>query len=382
MKKVKGIAKAMAGIILMGAMSSLSACASNRAKNYKVTEMHGQNGIDFEIDFELERDLKILQLSDLQLQDLENARNENRYNQLKNAFFARGVTSQEDRAWCYVDEAVEKTQPDLIVLIGDNIYGETDDDGSDWLDLCEKIDSFDIPWVAVFGNHDNESAKGVLWQIEQLKNTEHCIFERGAVTGNSNYNLLVKKNGAIEYLLYMLDTNGCTTKPRNPGEGMMADNVDIDKICSTEGIYSDQIEWFTNSYNLAKTSYGEIPTLMFYHIPPSAASDAFSLGEFPTSQYFDDGENFGITWQGLSGFESDAFYQAAKEINCKGMFFGHQHKAATSIMYEGIRLTYGLKTSTYDSHRFDMLGSTLISLKGNSSFGVEYIFSDIEYQRV
>ena len=362
--------------------SDSSTQSSREPVKYEVTEKYGENGIDFEIDFNSDEDLRILQLADLQLQDLENARNENRYNQLKNAFFMKNITSHEIRAWSYVDEAVEKTQPHLIVLTGDNIYGETDDDGSDWLELCEKIDSFDIPWIATFGNHDNESAKGVRWQIQQLQNTEHCIFKRGEVTGNSNYNLLVKKNGQIEQLFFMLDTNGCKTKPNNLGEGLMPDNVDINEVCQTSGIYSDQIEWFTNSYNLAQQSYGKISVLMFYHIPPSVTKDAFYKGDFPEYQYFDDGTNFGICEGSLDGFDSESFYQAAKEINCKGMFFGHKHTIATSIMYQGIRLTYGLKTGTYDSHKDNMLGSTLITLKGSGDFGVEYIFSDIEYQRV
>ena len=96
--------------------SDSSTQSSREPVKYEVTEKYGENGIDFEIDFNSDEDLRILQLADLQLQDLENARNENRYNQLKNAFFMKNITSHEIRAWSYVDEAIEKTQPHLIVL--------------------------------------------------------------------------------------------------------------------------------------------------------------------------------------------------------------------------------------------------------------------------
>ena len=145
-------------------------------------------------------DLVILQITDTQLQSLKGARNTTRRTQISNAFFANGLgRTHTQRVWRYADEAVERVKPDLIVLTGDNIYGELDDSGEMWLELIEKMDSYGIPWCVVFGNHDNESGKGVRWQVEQLEKSEYCVFRQGSVSGNSNYNLLIRQGGEAKY---------------------------------------------------------------------------------------------------------------------------------------------------------------------------------------
>lgn len=341
-----------------------------------VKSIYGDNGIDFILNFNQQRDIKILQLADLQIQDLDNARNENRKNQLRGAFFSHGVKDHQTRVWRYVDEAVWLTAPDLIVLTGDNIYGETDDDGSDWDELCNKLDSYRIPWLTVFGNHDNESYKGVLWQIERLKASKYCVFSRGNVTGNSNYSVLISQNGKAKYLFYMLDTNGCTVKLHNPGESLMPDNVDYHELQQGYGIFNDQISWFENSYSQVEERYGKLPVMMFMHVPPADVRKV----SLPFDEYFCNEASFGICKEPMGGFDlGNNFFLAAKRSNCKGLFVGHQHKVATSFLLDGIRVTYGLKTSTYDYHDKDMLGSTMITLNGGENFSVEYLFSKLKY---
>jgi hypothetical protein len=183
-----------------------------------LTDTEGKDGLDFVIDFPAGEDLVILQITDTQMQAVKGARNATRRTQISNAFFSNGLgRSHDKRVWRYTDEAVERVKPDLIVLTGDNIYGELDDSGEMWLELIGKMDSYGIPWCVVFGNHDNESGKGVRWQVEQLMESEYCIFKQGSVSGNSNYNLLIRQGGEAKYLLYMLDSNGCKVKPSNPG---------------------------------------------------------------------------------------------------------------------------------------------------------------------
>jgi len=346
-----------------------------------VTNNYGENGIDFIIEFPVGKDIKILQFADLQIQSLEWPRNLSRLSQLYGAFFADGVTSHQERVWKYCDEAVQKSSPDLIVLTGDNIYGECDDEGVLWDMLCTKMDSYNVPWLCVFGNHDNESAKGVLWQIARLKQSKNCVFSRGNVTGNSNYSVAIKQGGKYRYMFYMLDTNGCQVKAHNPGEALMPDNVDIEHITQGGGIYNDQVIWLANSDEMSEKITGEVPVLMFYHIPPSESTltskiiDGVSQGA-----YFDDGENFGIYKEAHGGFANYSFYSTAQEMGCTGMFVGHQHKVATSAVISGIRLTYGLKTGTYDYHDRQMLGATQIKIdERDNSFKVEYLFSSLTY---
>ena len=352
---------------------------------YLVTDTEGEDGLDFIIDFPAGKDVTILQITDTQMQTLADVRNENRRVQITNAFFSVLPDDPELRVFRYVDEAVEKTRPDLIVLTGDNIYGELDDYGRMWKQLIARMDSYKIPWCAVFGNHDNESAMGVQWQVDELLNSEYGIFKQGDVSGNSNYNLLIRQGGEAKYLLYMLDTNGCTTKLHNPGESLMPDNPDIDKLVQTAGLRVDQVNWMYKSGKSIREAYGQIPSLMFMHIPPAESAQIANSAYGATATQFpfipDREGDFGISYEQLVGASGGRYWKYAKELDCKGIFVGHQHMVATSIMCEGIRVTYGLKTGTCDYHADSMLGSTKITLNEETGeMAVEYVHTELPYK--
>ncbi len=368
----------IAAVMLIG----MSAC---KAKvEYTVTE--GESGADFVIEFPEGKDIKILQITDTQIQNYGVGRNENRIAQTTGAFFTNAPTDHQTRVWQYMDEAVEKAGADLIVLTGDNIYGEMDDDGKTWTQLIKRLDSYKTPWLLVFGNHDNESNKGVMWQIEQIQNSKYGIFKQGSVTGNCNYNVLVKQGGMAKYLFYMLDTNGCRVIESNPGEAMDPNNIDIDKICQTQGIFPDQLDWIKESSQSVFETYGKVPVMTFMHIPPKESAQAV-LEKYPSvysSVTFrpDMEGDTGKSSEKYGGFSGEGFWSLCKEIGCKGMFVGHQHKIATSIICDGIRVTYGLKTGTYDYHSSSMLGSVAVSIdEDTNEFTVEYLPTELEYYK-
>ena len=61
------------------------------------------------------------------------------------------------------------------------------------------------------------------------------------------------------------------------------------------------------------------------------------------------------------------------EVGTDGTFVGHQHLINTSVYYDEIRWTYGVKTGAYVDYPSE-LGGTLISLSEDSStFEVERI---------
>ena len=354
----------------------------------EVTVTEGdENGIyDYIIDIPAGRDITVLQLSDLQMMTMDGVRNENRYHQIGNAFFSDNVHDQETQVWRYVDEAITRAEPDLIVLAGDIIYGQTDDDGSLWLEVCAKMDSYGIPWLVIFGNHDNESAKGVLWQIEQVQASAYGILCQGEATGNSNYSVGLRQGDTFRYTLYMMDTNGCHTYPDNPGEGMMDDNPDIALITQQAGIYNNQRAWFNRTGKAIAEQYGDIPALVFMHIPISEAVTAARRQYQQTYQNYPfvpdlDGDA-GVSNEAFVGLDTGgAFWDLAKTHGVTGMFFAHQHNIATSIVWDGIRLSYGLKTSTHDYHRPDMLGSLVITLgEHDGALSVKYNHTELPYQ--
>jgi len=351
-----------------------------------VTEQDVEVGYDFIIDIPAGRDIRILQLSDLQTMEMDGVRNENRYHQIGNAFFGDNVQDQYTQTWRYVDEAVAKSNPDLIVLAGDTIYGQTDDDGSQWLEVCEKMDAYEIPWLVIFGNHDNESAMGVLWQIAQVRSSKYGILKQGDVTGNSNYSVGLRQDGVFKYTLYMMDTNGCHTYPNNPGEGMMEDNPDIALITQQAGIYSDQRAWINKTGKYIAEQYGDVPALVFMHIPIAEAATAARRQYKETYQSYpftpDLAGDAGVSYEAFGGIDTGgAFWELAKTRGVMGMFFAHQHNIATSIVYDDIRLSYGLKTSTHDYHMPELLGSLAITLgEHDGALSVQYNYTELPYQ--
>jgi GPR endopeptidase len=55
-------------------------------------------------------------------------------------------------------------------------------------------------------------------------------------------------------------------------------------------------------------------------------------------------------------------YDALHKAGIDGVFAGHCHANNTSVLWKGIRWTYGLKTGQYDYHTAGQLGGTLITL--------------------
>ena len=128
--------------------------------------------------------IKILQLTDTQVIDASQRRTADRIR--PDEIIAWDPKNFDAQCGNHIRSLVAQTKPDLIILTGDIVYGSFDDNGTtlDW--FCDLMDSFKIPWAPVFGNHDNESQKGVDWQCARLKRSAYCLFERGNVSGNSN----------------------------------------------------------------------------------------------------------------------------------------------------------------------------------------------------
>lgn len=336
---------------------------------------------------EEKKEFRILQLTDLQSIYLPGAaKGTLRQAQLTNAFFADGVKDRSIRVYNYVRRAVAEAQPDFILLTGDNVYGETDDSGILWHELIDLMNEIGLPWGFVFGNHDNESMKGVRWQVsEALALSPLCLFaegtERGITHGHSNYSILLEKDGAPRFQLFLLDSNGCKEIPSNPGEGLDKDNPDYDLITQGEGIWADQRNWFrSTAKGVSEAAEATVPSLVFLHHPlVQVANELEARGvelKYPLT-LTGEGE-FGVirTSPGSIDRKGDLF-KAMKEVGTVGVFFGHQHKNSASILSEGIRLTFGLKASTDAEYVKESLGSTLITLDlDTQEMRVEHLYQE------
>lgn len=295
-----------------------------------------ESGLDFVLDFDLDRDIKILQITDTQIIDSAQRRYDER------------LTAEEIRIWATdqmynvlfneLDTLICQEEPDLILMTGDNVYGEFDDQGTSFEKLVSFMEGYQIPWAPVFGNHDNEARLGVTWQCQKFEEAKYCLFKRrNEIGGNSNYSIGIAVGGKIQRIIFMLDTNGCSQMQNvEKAEDKEALTADI-MLHDTQLAWYQEVAAKVNAYAKAK-----IPSFMCFHV-----GDA-----------------------GESSF-NQKLYPHLHEAGTDGVFFGHWHKRKDSVVWQGIRWTFGLKTGRYDSSP-QQTGGTVITLN-KSGFIVKHV---------
>ena len=310
---------------------------------------------DFVVEIPAGRDPVVLQLTDTQI--IDSAQTRPGRDGVDMAFWA--TNQVEERCYDYITEIVNATNPDLIILTGDNIYGEFDDKGTVWTSFINFMDSFEIPWALIFGNHDNESKMGVDWQCEQLEKMEHCLFEQKELTGNGNYSVGIAQGDKMTRVFYMLDSNGCS----NPSEATASNGHSVRTI----GFKQDQIDWYTKQIEILKEVSPETKISFAYHIQQNIFAEAygkygFKEGDQSQDINIDRLENkeegdFGYIGRDLKGEwdASNQVYQGIKRLGVDSIFVGHEHCNSASVVYDGIRFQFGQKSSEYD--RFNCLES-------------------------
>lgn len=306
-------------------------------------------GCDFVVQLPPERKytkIRLLQLTDIQVIDSTQRRTPDRLRVDEiNAWLPQNFDIQCGN---HIRSLVAQTQPDLIFITGDLVYGSFDDRGTslDW--FCDLLDSFKIPWAPVFGNHDNESQMGVQWQCDRLQKSKHCLFKRGTVSGNSNYSVGIAVGDELVRVIHMVDSNGCSC-------GMDP------SLIKSKGIQPDQLELVKTNTDRIKAAQGrEVPAFIAFHIPVDCFVEAerekgyrteekplYVLGVDVPAQ---DGD-FGFKQKNYAYAVTDGgFIDFLHRQNIEGVFVGHIHSVSTCITYQNIRWVFGFKTGQYDYH--------------------------------
>ena len=165
---------------------------------------------------------------------------------------------------------------------------------------------------------------------------------------NGNYTVAIRVGGEIERVFYMVDTNGC---------GDLHENSFVNKHTpSSVGLASDQINWAVERATEFK-KYSGAPISVVCHIQPEVFADAMSKYGFPADVPVNiykaanraDGD-FGYLGRGMKGTwdTNKRFFNAMKSLGLDSMFVGHEHNNCGSVMYDGVRLQYGQKSSAYN----------------------------------
>ncbi len=316
-------------------------------------------GCDFVVQLSKERSgkpIKILQITDPQIIDASQSREP----LAPERMVAYAPDMFDAQCGNHIRSLIAQTTPDFIFITGDIVYGRFDDNGTCIKWISDLMDSFEIPWAPVFGNHDNESKMGVDYQCSVFENSKYCLFKRGNVTGNGNYSVGIEAEGKLIRVIHMLDSNGCN-------------HSDDPSVTHKPGIYPDQLELINETTRKIKAETGDkVSAFMAFHIPHAIFVEAEKAKGYVTPERYNyiigvdaeakDGD-FGFKLDSADTFATKGnFLEFAKNNNIDGIFIGHHHNTATTIHYEGIALVYGLKTGQYDSYIPGNIGGTLITL--------------------
>jgi hypothetical protein len=334
----------------------LDELATQRVEEENVILYSAINIPDFVIEIPVGRDPVVLQLTDTQIIDGAQARPE--HSSGDKITYATPLIKQY--CYGYITETINATKPDLILLTGDIIYGAYDDNGSALQAFIAFMEEFKIPWAPVFGNHDNESKMGVDWQCARLEEAKYCLFEQKTLTGNGNYSVGIKQGGVLKRVFYMLDTNGC---------GDMSDESFMNGHTSKSvGFANDQIEWYTSEIERIKELSPETKISFAFHIQLAVFGEAFQKYGFNNSEKYQDIyiDYLAEKSEGDFGFlgrqMKDAWdtrkmvFNGMKALGADSIFVGHEHCNSASVVFEGVRLQYGQKSSEYD--RYNSVGTS------------------------
>ena len=237
------------------------------------------------------------------------------------------------------DKLVERTSPDLILVLGDTVL--TDRNDIETSKFVEQMDGYGIPWAAVFGNHDDEGRADKSRLAEILSDSGYGLFEYGprGLHGAGNYVIEITRDGKPAYALFMLDSGSSTEFEAN-----------------TAGINAAQTEWYEWNMAAFEANVGYKPANMaFFHIPTPAFAEVatYVAGNRYENVCHED--------------SSDAILRAMLGNNGTHVFAGHDHNNNFIAEYDGMRIGYATKSSYNCYYKSGMTGGTLLTLSANNS---------------
>ncbi|SEO52110.1 metallophosphoesterase family protein [Paenibacillus sp. OV219] len=233
------------------------------------------------------------------------------------------------RTHALMQEVLQEEKPDLVVFTGDIVYANySEDPKRSFLEAVSCVESAQIPWAAVYGNHDTE--KGVTREelMELQMECDYCLSEPGPeeIFGVGNFVLpVLGSDGETAFALYFLDSG--SNAPASVG--------------GYDWIRPSQISWYMQNSNRYAADYGEpLPSLAFFHIP---------IPEY--KQVWDEEICCGVKYEDFMPPLINSGFGAAmlEQKDMLGTFAGHDHINDFYGDWYGIRLCYG-RGSGYNAY--------------------------------
>ncbi len=276
-----------------------------------------------------------------------------------------------------VRELVARTEPHLITLSGDIAYGEQEDYLNNYKAFAEFVNSFDIPWTLVFGNHDHSGGEALMRNVaKEFLLYSDFVFELGDENmGVGNFVIEITEAGHPVFALIMTDSHD-----RTPYNGEL----------TWARLYPCQIKWYKEQVERLNAE-GCLGSALIMHIPIYAYREAFALAyagvkepsevtyeESLGSDIWNEGykASYGLKYEDICSYpEDEGMLDAIVEGgNTKLVLCGHDHVNCFKINCRGIDLMYSLKTGKGCYCNKAMNGGTLLSISSDGNVSPEHIF--------
>ncbi len=289
-------------------------------------------------------DFVILNFADIQCHDGE-------------AFSEIGEFAEET-----MGKLIAQTKPDLITFTGDNAF-----DPFAYLRLIRFIDAYNIPWAAVMGNADHKGIVSEFWAAYQMAQAKNSLFDYGPENmGYGNYIINIKENGKTIHTVFMMDTH---YKDETQGE-------------RRDHLWDNQIEWYKWTVNgIAAQAGYVVPSTAIMHIPVPEYQDAwYSIYDKDTKTLAPEYKDlpFNKVHEAFCTPKfNNGFFALCKELgSTKTIVCGHDHTNCFAIPYEGITLTYAMKTGCGCYWEQETNGGTTLAVSSDGQAKVSFHYID------
>lgn len=225
-----------------------------------------------------------------------------------------GHCEADPRTLAFVNLVLDSEQPDLVVLSGDQVNGETAPDAQSALFKFAAIATKrKLPYTTIFGNHDDEGSLSREALMQVTHNLPYSLSEPGLsyLDGVGNYVVeILGRSGSSHsaITLYFLDTHGYSPDER--------------QFRGYDWLKKNQIDWFRNTAQELrhKPSHVKYPhihmDMAFIHIPLPEYRNSAEWAVPRTGKQLENPTAPGFN----SGFRDALVQEGIKAVSC-----GHDH---------------------------------------------------------
>ncbi|KAK1760973.1 Metallo-dependent phosphatase-like protein [Echria macrotheca] len=174
-----------------------------------------------------------------------------------------GKCEADPRTLDFVEKILNEERPNLVVLSGDQVNGDTAPDAQSAIfKYAQLLIKYKIPYVSIFGNHDDEGSLSRAAQMDLIETLPYSLSKAGPadIDGVGNYYIEILARGKSDHsaiTVYLLDTHAYSPNEK--------------KFKGYDWIKKNQIDWFRETAQGLKKSHKQYThvhlNVAFIHIP-------------------------------------------------------------------------------------------------------------------